>query len=390
MGGVQAKTYTLYLDADRTGHSESALAIEYGMRVAFDEVNNQINGDKFEFVTLDHRGNSARSKHHMNLYDKDKNALAYVGGLHSPPLIKYRDFINQAEILTLVPWAAGGPITRYPSEENWVFRLSVDDRKAGERLAKAALGDAQCKKPALLLEETPWGQSNQLNISKALLSAGHGTPEVAWFNWGINDAAARTRVNTLLDKQADCIIMVANAMEGSRIINAVASLPVESRVPIISHWGITGGDMSGIAQTVNSESLTLHFIQTCFSFLSESQSALSRQVYSRAVTLFDEVTSDPASLDAPTGFIHGYDLGKVFISAVAQADLSGDIDVDRRRVRLSMEALTDPIDGLIKTYRTPFTAYSEQNPDAHEALGVDDLCMASLGPKGEIRLIEDK
>ncbi len=389
-----ARTFNIYIDSDRTGHIESARAIEQGVSVAFDEIGYQIGDYNFEIILLDHRGNSARSKYHMNIYAKDNDALAYIGGLHSPPLIKYREFINQAQILTLVPWAAGAPITRYPDPENWVFRLSVDDRKAGERMSDFAVHQLSCKKPALLLEETPWGKSNHLNVSKAMLNENISTPDVAWFNWGLNEAAARTRVNSLLDKGADCIIMVSNAIEGAKLIAAVASAQ-ERKVPIISHWGITGGNLTAISETVSNENLELYFIQTCFSFLDDNPSALAARVYQQAKDRYDDIDDNPASIEAPTGFIHGYDITKVFIAAIEQAvatkqSQEGNTDIDKNDVRLALENLVDPVEGLVKTYQQPFSTYSNDNQDAHEALGLDDLCMASLGKNGEIRLLEEK
>ncbi len=35
--------------------------------------------------------------------------------------------------------AAAGPITRYPSDAHWIFRLSVDDTKAGYVIARYAI-----------------------------------------------------------------------------------------------------------------------------------------------------------------------------------------------------------------------------------------------------------
>jgi len=128
---AEEKVLYIYQDADLSHHSESSEAIQKGIEVAFNEIDNLIDGYKVEFKYLDHRGNVIRSKRNYQQFIADANALAIYSGIHSPPLIKNRSFINENQALTLVPWAAGGPITRYPSKENWVFRLSVDDTKAG-------------------------------------------------------------------------------------------------------------------------------------------------------------------------------------------------------------------------------------------------------------------
>ena len=138
------KTLTIYHDSDYSNHNESAYAMKMGALTALAEVDYSAQNYQINIVEKDNRGNSNRSLLHMRQFLKDPNALVFLGGLHSPPYIKNRDFINKNELLLLVPWAAGGPITRYPSDKNWVFRLSVDDTKAGYRMVQYATDTLNC------------------------------------------------------------------------------------------------------------------------------------------------------------------------------------------------------------------------------------------------------
>ncbi|WP_104402739.1 ABC transporter substrate-binding protein [Vibrio penaeicida] len=385
---ASSSAINIYLDADRSNSIESARSIEQGVRTAFHEVNNIIQGREVNFVVLDHRGNSVRSKKNMAKYLNDPNALVMFAGLHSPPLIKYREYINKNKILILVPWAAGAPITRYPSKENWVFRLSVDDKKAGERMASFAVKDRKCKTPHLLLEETPWGKSNQRNMRVALKNFGLAEPNVTWFNWGINESGARIKIREIRRANADCILLVSNASEGVQFVNAMASFPLEERLPVVSHWGITGGDFAEkVPHTVRSR-LNLYVIQTCFSFLSSSQTAFSSNVLEQAKQLFPSEIQSATDINAPTGFIHGYDLSKVLIQALSQISLGDDMEANRSMLRLALENIDVPIKGLVKTYHKPFSMFSTDNPDAHEALGLEDLCMAKFNQTNNISVIQ--
>ena len=69
-GEVSDKVLRIYLDADRTVLKESAKSIEMGIRSAFAEIDNKIDGFKIEFVPLDHRGNVHRSHMHMKRFSK--------------------------------------------------------------------------------------------------------------------------------------------------------------------------------------------------------------------------------------------------------------------------------------------------------------------------------
>ena len=92
---AEEKILKIYLDADRSRHIASARSIEMGIKTAFSEVDNLVQGHKIEFITLDHRGNSTRSKINMDKAFNDPNGLLVMAGLHSPPLIKNRSYINK-------------------------------------------------------------------------------------------------------------------------------------------------------------------------------------------------------------------------------------------------------------------------------------------------------
>jgi branched-chain amino acid transport system substrate-binding protein len=384
--GLQAspEVFKIYFDADRTGHIESARSIEQGVKVAFQQAGNKLGVVPVEFIVLDHRGNAGRSKKNMKTFLKDPQALAFVGGLHSPPYIKYRDFINESKLLTLIPWAAGGPITRYPSKDNYVFRLSVDDKKVGKNLVNAAIKN-QCKKPHMLLENTGWGKSNFQSITSALKDNAIEGVKVTWFSWGVNDAQTRLLLESIKKENVDCVFMVSNAREGALIVKAVSDLDLG--ITIYSHWGITGGKFAQIIPYELRNKANLHFIQSCFNFYSSEESTLSNNVFNEAKSMFpNEFTSK--SIKAPAGFVHGYDLGKVFITAASNVTFTDNIVDNRIAMKKALESLSQPVEGLIKTYQKPFSEFSIDDQDAHEALGENDLCMAVYDKANAVKLIE--
>ncbi|MCF6439833.1 ABC transporter substrate-binding protein [Pseudoalteromonas luteoviolacea] len=373
----------IYHDSDYSTHRQSAVAIKMGFLTALDEVDNQAQGFKIKLLSRDHRGNSNRSFLNFKRFLKDPSGLFVLGGLHSPPYIKYREFINTNQIPLLVPWAAGGPITRYDEGENWVFRLSVDDTKAGIKLVEFA-NQRACKNPHLFLERTPWGKSNYKSIGKAL-----GNPEatVTWFDWGMKESSAKIHIREMVAKDSDCILFVGNAIEGKQLVSAMADYPKEQRIPIISHWGITGGDFFQQAKVDLASGIDLHFIQSCFSFQQRPLSGQAGKVWNNAKRMFSDEFAERDFLFAPTGFIHGYDLAKVALAAIEQIKLTGDMSKDRAAFRSALEQLDKPVKGLIKTYQNPYSKWSKQNPDAHEALGIGDLCMAYFESNGSTKVL---
>ena len=104
--------------------------------------------------------------------------------------------------------------------------------------------------------------------------------------------------------------------------------------------------------------------------------------------MFPEIR-EPEDIKAPCGFIHGYDLTRILIAALNRIDLTENIIKNRRLLRAALENLDTPVYGLVKVYLKPFSAYSEKNSFAHEALDLQDLKMAEYTYKGGIRLMEE-
>ncbi|NJB66513.1 branched-chain amino acid transport system substrate-binding protein [Desulfobaculum xiamenense] len=378
----------IHMDADWTGVRESSESIERGLMTAIAASGGTLGGVPVEIIRADHRGNSRRSLENLKAFLADDRALAVVTGLHSPPLLANRDFINANGILTLVPWAAASSITRHPSRDNWIFRVSVDDAKAGMVMVAHAVDVRGFRRPALLLEQTGWGHSNEAVMVEALAKRGVRPAGTYWFNWGISESAARLLLREVRSGLADCILFVGNAPEGKAFMLSMASLGPLERLPVLSHWGLTGGDFHKAVGPEIRRDLDLSFLQTRFSFVSDPDDSVGRAVLALARRLYPDVITTGADIAAPAGFIHAYDMGLLLAAAVRTAGgLTDDIRADRARIRDALEHLPVPVEGLVKTYVRPFRPFSETDPDAHDALGYDELVMARYAEDGTIVLL---
>jgi len=377
--------YSFYIDADFTGTKSSSQSIQQGINTALAEVNYEIDGYTFDIITKDHRANSLRSKKNLESYLKDESVLLIFSGLHSPPLLSNKRFINKNQILLLDPWAAAGPITRSNLNENWIFRLSIDDSNAGTYIVKRATEEG-FKKLYLLLEDTGWGKSNERTMSKALKAQGLNAAGVSWFNWGLGNNQAKLILRNIKQAEADGILFVGNTPEGKTFSRAMIDLPKSIRLPIRSHWGITGGDFHQSINKEDRKKLDLQFIQTNFSFLHRKLSSFENSVFNTAKEHNTQIT-DVSDIEAQTGFVHSYDLTKLLIAAIKQVGLTGNRAKDKLAIHHALEALNSPVRGLLKTYNRPFSDYSADNLNAHEALTIDDYTMGYFGDDNEIVLI---
>lgn len=376
-----AKEFNIYVDADFSIHKDSANAIFNGIDVGLESSQKLIPDHTFNLIKLDHRGNTRRSLSNFKKVLKDPNALVVYGGLHSPPLITNNNFINENKVLTMVTWAAGGPITRSKVKENWIYRLSVDDSQAGEFIANYAVKEDKCSRPVLLLEDTPWGKSNKKNMSKGLSNFNILPYDIIEFGWGVSSSSASEISQKIKNSIGDCIFFVGNGTDAKKIFNAFGTN--EIKLPVFSHWGITSGSNKHMAKVIKTSKLKVKIIQTKFSFLNKNLNAYQKSVKNK---IFKKFNYKKVEQIAPmSGWVHSIDLTSILFEALKTINLKQDISSIRNELKIKMENLNNPVEGLLKTYKKPFSKYSKNKKNSHEALRASDYIMYVFDDNGNLR-----
>ncbi len=356
------------LNADLSGADrQSGEAIRRGALVAIADINagGGLLGRELELLERDHRRNPARGLFNVRQLAADPHVVAVLGGKHTPVILAELDSIHDLGIPYLVPWAAGSGLLEHERQPNYLFRLSLNDAFVGAVLVDHGL-ERGLTRPGLLLEQTGWGRSNERAILSALASRGQRPARVEWFNWGEQDFGPA--LERLRAAAADSLMFVGNAPDGVRLIEALLAQPASERLPVISHWGIAGGEFTE-PLGIRLDAVDLVFPQT-FSFLDPPHPQRAEQV----LRLYRKQFPPPADqtrdddpynpMNAPTGFAHAYDLIHLLALAIVQAG-----SADRALVRDALEQLPEH-HGLVREYAPAFS------PDRHDALGPEDTRMA--------------
>ncbi|MDM8537705.1 ABC transporter substrate-binding protein [Desulfobacterales bacterium HSG17] len=368
-GQADSDAILIGLDADMSsGSAKSGEAIRRGIILAIDEINKAggVLGRSFELVVKDHRGNPARGIDNIEDFSGMKDLVAVVGGLHTPVAMAELEKIHERKLVYLVPWAAGTPVIKNGFTPNYAFRVSVRDEYAGGFLVDQAIGVGY-KRLGLLLEQTGWGRSNKNAMEAALKNKGLEPAGIQWFLWGVNSLA--DQISSLRSAGAEAILMVANAPEGIVAVRSMASMPGEYRLPIISHWGITGGDFFQKAQKELSR-VNLVFLQT-YSFIDPPFPDRAKHFMDMLKKKYPDIQS-PRDIFSPVGTAHAYDLIQLLKSAVEKAGT-----IERPAVRTALENLEE-YKGLVRDYKPPFTS------ENHDALNRDDFRIAGYDSEGVI------
>ena len=354
-------------------NSTSAQAVELGMRAAIAEINaagGVLHGRPLALVTKDNRSIPARGIRNIQEFAAMPELVAVFGGRFSPVVIEELPTLRTTHTLFMAPWSAADVIVDNDMHPNYVFRLSLRDSLAMPKLLQTAQRRG-LQRVGLLLTNTSWGRSN----ATAATRAADRMPAMkivgtSWYNW--RDTSLVDNYQHLRAAGAQAIVLVANDDEAAILVREVAALPKEQRLPILSHWGVTGGEFAAQAGPALQQ-VDLSVIQT-FSFFRADPARVRRFLDSAAKVSKVRRIED---IKAPVGAAHAYDLTHILALALDRAG-----STDRSKVRDALEHL-GTYRGLVKTYAPPFT------PARHEALGPDELLLARFRADGVLVPVND-
>ena len=343
----------LGLVAAMSGQSaKSGEAIVRGLSIAIDEINagGGVLGKKLQLVVRDDESNPAKGVIAARELVQREKVVTLFGGLDTPVSIAIVPFANQSKVPFMGVWAAGTLITRNGAAENYVFRVSAVDVLVDKALVDYAIRKYVAKNPGMILINNFWGESNEAGLKEAL--AEKKMPYAGIEKFQDADIDVVPQLTRLKAAGADVLFMVANVAPSSQVVKSLDRMGWN--VPIVSHWGPSGGRFSELA---GPSSERVHFIQT-FSFSgklspkAETVLAALKKKYSEIKTLAD-VT--PA-----VGIANAYDAMHLTALAIAKAG-----STEGLKIRSAYYAI-DKYEGLIKTYSKPFT------PANHDALSAED------------------
>jgi branched-chain amino acid transport system substrate-binding protein len=289
--------------------------------------------------------------------------VAVFGGRFSPVVIEELPTLKATRTLFMAPWSSADVIVDNGMQPNYVYRLSLRDSLAMPKLLGAAHRRG-LRRVGLLLTNTSWGRSNAKAAEHAAAQLpGMKIVGTSWYNW--RDTTLLANYRHLRTAGAQAIVLVANDDEAAVLVREVAALPQEERLPILSHWGVTGGEF--VAQAGPAlQQVDFSVIQT-FSFFRADPEQVKRFLASAARVSAVRRIED---IKGPVGVAHAYDLTRILARAI---DLAG--STDRAAVRDALERVGS-FSGLVKTYAPPFT------PGRHEALGPAELLLARYRADG--------
>lgn len=346
----------------------AAPAIELGIKIAINEINSQggvLNGRPLKLITSDNKGVSARGKDNFVQLAKQKDVVAILGGKYSPITTETIPEAQKLQIPLISVWGSADQITEHSYKPSFTFRVSLKDDWGVEAMIKRISTNLKVKNACAFLPNTSWGRSADAVIKSKSVSNQISFTSVRWYNWG--DSTFRQHYKECLESNGQALMFVGNEKEGAILFKEVASMPISERLPIISHWGVSGGIIHELAGDALSK-IKVDVIQT-FTFIDNKR---PQAIYLANQAINEKKLANVAEILSPVGVAQAYDTVHLIKLAVEKAQ-----STEGNKIRDALENLPT-FSGAIRDYSPAFTQ------SRHEALSVDDVIFVNIQRNGTL------
>ena len=357
--------WVLALDADLSARgAQAGGAIYRGAQMAIEDINRKggLLGAPLRLLARDHAANPMVGRRNLELFASYPSVLAVMGGMHSTVVTEELDDIHRLKIPYLIPWAAAQGITLHDHRPSYTFRVSINDTQVAPFLLERALrGHSRL---AVLIEQSPWGRSNEAALRPLLERLPAGSVEVVWYQSG--DEGLDATVDELVRAGRQAIVFVGNGIEAGLVVRTLARQ--DKPVPVFAHWALVGGDFWG-ANQARLEKVDLRFAQSVV----EDDAPKNRNLASFLVSYRQRYgLGGRAPVPSLMGSAHAYDAVQLLARAVTRAG-----SPDRGAIRNALESGLS-YSGVMREYRPAFT------PERHDALDRSQLRLARFDARGRI------
>jgi branched-chain amino acid transport system substrate-binding protein len=229
-----------------------------------------------------------------------------------------------------------------------IFRFAAHDGIQSAMVVEEAI-NRKFKKVAILHDSTNYGVSGRDDLLNQIKAQGNKLEVVAIEKFNIGDKDMTAQLVKAKSGGAQAILIWGIGPELAAVANGMAKLGMKE--PLIGGWTLSmsnyidnagkNGDGTLMPQTFIEEPIT-------------PQAKKFIEAYHKAY----HVTRIPS----PVSAAQGYDAVLIFAAAVKQAK-----STDTHKIKEALEDMNEPVQGVIATWRKPFSKWNPMNEDTHEA-----------------------
>ena len=296
----------------------SAIATEWGIKAALEEINNSggvLNGRPLKLMTTDNKGISARGKDNFVQLAGTQDLVAVLSGKYSPISVEMLPDAHRLKVPLISVWGSADPITDHEHKPSYSFRVSLKDDWGVEAMMKRLSSKYKVRQACAILPNTAWGRSAEKVIQEKSRANTAQFPVVRWYNWG--DASLKEHYKACLDSRTQGLLFVGNEKEGALLVKEIAAQAPALRMPVVAHWGAVGGTLHELVSDELSM-VRIDFIQT-FTFINNKR---PRAIYLADWILKNQGLKNTHDIPSPVGAAHAYDTVHLLAKAIETAKIT--------------------------------------------------------------------
>lgn len=349
-------------------HSSSAMATEWGIRAALEEINQAggvLNGRPLKLITTDNKGVSARGKDNFVQLAAQQDLVAILSGRMNPITLEMLTEAHRLKVPLISVWGSADLITDHEYKPSYSFRVSIKDEWGVEAMMRRLSSSHGVRQACAILPKASGGHS----VEKVILEKkGAHTPQfpvLRWYNLG--EASFKEHYQACLDARTQGLLFVGHGQEAALLIQEIAGQPLSKRLPVVAHMGATGSTLHDMVKD-DLAKVRIDFVQT-FSFVHNRR---PRAIYLANWVMKNQGFNSPHQIPSPVGVAHAYDTVHLLAKAIDMAKTTSP-----SKIRDALETLP-AFDGAVRHYAKAFT------PQRHDALDKSQILFVRMTPPGHL------
>lgn len=329
------------------GSAGMGVSMRNGVQMAAEEINKSggILGQKVALVLRDDEAKNERGAQIMQEFLEKEKVVAVLGPINTGVADNSTRYANEKQVPVIINGSAGAKVNEYfaPGVENYIFRLAASDILQTELVVREAIDVRKYKKPALICDDTNYGQGGCTKLKAALAKRNMNPVSVGKFK--IKDTDMTAQVQEAKAAGADVLLVYGIGPELAALANSLDR--IGWKVDMLGGWTISmEAFIKNAGKNGNGATSPLTFIE---GDLSDPRQKTFVETY--------HVKYNENPISVAVAAAQGYDSLYLLKAAIEQAK-----STDGPAIKSALENLKAPFKGITGTYSPPFT------PTNHEAV----------------------
>jgi branched-chain amino acid transport system substrate-binding protein len=323
------------------GSAPMGLSMRNGVQIAIDQINAAggiLGGKKIVMVDRDDEAKNERGGPIMQEFIDKEKVVAILGPINTGVANAASRYANERKVPMIINVSAGAKVNELFTEfpENYVFHFVANDDVQAEMIVNEALTKRGFKKPALLCDDTNYGQNGREKMEGVLKKLGKKSVYTGKFK--IKDTDMTAQLQQAKAAGADVVLAYGIGPELAAVSNSMERIGY--KVPMIASW------TAAMSNYVNNAAKNGNGTMMPQTFIEESPKTETGKKFVADYRAKFKETPIASAVSAA----QGYDSMQVLRLAMEQAG-----STEGSKVRAALEELKSPYEGVTGNFNPVFT-----------------------------------